>query len=134
RHIIREAFQDAPKPGGDALVRGFARLSGDRVARERLRDELTGKAWQDLPAEFLAERWSAFCYLTPAAYRHYLPALLLGALDGPIPRKDLLHATVYSLRPSFHALYYHGRDEQFLANQAAFAPPEFDAACAFLGW
>ena len=63
-----------------------------RAGEERIRRDLAGKPWQGLTAEFLEKRWASFCYLSPTAYRYYLPSLLVGALDGLDGRQPFAHS------------------------------------------
>lgn len=121
RQEIQAAFAGLPIPPARRLIRHKYRR--DRAGEERIRQALAGKTWQSLGPDFLRERWASFGYLSPEAYRYYLSALLIGALEEFSDSADLLHATLFSLPPSYWALYYRGKDRDFAAKQSAFTPP-----------
>jgi hypothetical protein len=87
-----------------------------------------------LTPEFLDARGTAFkYYLSPEAYRYYLPALLTGALQEFSENGSLTYSVVWNLRPSFWALYDAGDDRDLRARQSAFTEDQYGAVCAFLG-
>lgn len=129
---ISEAFGDLPVPIRRNLIRHLH--SVDRPGEEQIRQELTGKRWQDLTSEFLGGRLFSFMYLSPEAYRYYLPALLVRAVEETAEDSDLVHSVVYHLLPSFWSLYYQGDDRDLRAKQDAFSPRQYLAVCAFLGY
>ena len=133
RTMIRAAFGERPVPDPATLVRDVERAM-DRPGADAIRADLAGRAWPDLTPEFLAARWSAFCYLSPEGYRYYLPSLLAAALDALPETGGLTHAVVFGLRPSFWALYYAGDDRGLRERQAVFTPAQYDAVVAFLGF
>jgi hypothetical protein len=128
RETINTAFAGLPIPNPRRLLRPFYRQEG-----ERLRKELAGKSWQSLTSEVLARQRSAFMYLSPKAYRYYLPSLLTWAFRE-LPEDDRpMHSVVFGLRPSFWLLYYEGKDDDLHYQQSAFTPEQYRAVCAFLG-
>lgn len=131
RNAIEAAFEDLPIPGAQTLI--APHRERDRAGEERIRSDLAGKSWQSLSADFLVARWASFCYLSPEAYRYYLPALLLRGLESLAKQGDFAHSVVFSLAPSFHSLYYEGKDERFQAELDAFTDEQHRAVAGFLG-
>ena len=131
QNAIKTAFPERPIPKRTILG---PLAPQDRLSAKTFERELVGKTWQSLTPEFLATRWSAYCYLSAEAYRYYLPALLMAALKELPNTRGLLHSVVFDLRPSFWLLYYEGTDDTFQSRQAAFTIPQYHAVCAFLGW
>lgn len=130
RQAITAAFGALPVPPPKRLIRPLS--TRDRVGEEGIRRALAGKTWQSFPPGFFHSRWAAFCYLSPEGYRYYLPALLTGALDELNESSSLAHSVVFSLRPSFWALYYEGEDQDFIARQSRFTPEQYRAVTEFL--
>jgi hypothetical protein len=129
RAQILAAFRRSHPPTAEQLIYSYK----DRNAgsANRLRAELAGKHWEELSYAFLKERWSSFCYLTPQAYHYYLPALLVTALDH-FHDHDIVHSVVYGLRPSEHAVYYHGADAQFEALLSELSSEEVASVASFM--
>lgn len=128
---IEAAFGALAIPEPEALI--LPQGPGNRASAERIRNELAGKSWQSLTPEFLKGRWSAYCYLTPEAYRYYLPALLHGVLEVLPTDEDLAHSVVWALRPCFRCLYYDGDDARLRERQALFTSEQYRAVVDFLG-
>jgi hypothetical protein len=99
----------------------------------RFRELLRGRTWQSLSPEFLTDYWSSYCYLSPLAYRYYLPALLTGALDRILESGGLPHSVVFDLGGDFDTLYHTGEDRQFQRRQALLTAAQYEAVCSFLG-
>lgn len=131
RAAIEAAFGSLPTPAARTLI--LPCRERDRAGEERIRRDLAGKPWQSLSAGFLEQRWASFCYLSPIAYRYYLPSLLLGALDGLDGRQPFAHSVLFSLPPSFWHLYYEGRDERFKSRLDVFNEVQLRAVAGFLG-
>jgi hypothetical protein len=131
RAAIHAAFGNLPTPAERTLILPCAER--DRAGEESIRRDLAGKPWQSLSAEFLEQRWASFCYLSPTAYRYYLPSLLVGALDSLDGRQPFVHSVLFSLPPSFWHLYYKGRDERFQSRLEAFNDEQLRAVAGFLG-
>ena len=129
RHQVISAFRGLQPPSPEHLI--CASDARNYASSERTRAAFAGKRWHDLSPEFLQKQSVAFCYLTPRAYRYYLPALLLTALDRF--HEGGVHSAVYSLLPSEYAIYYHGADEFFEWRLKAFTPEQIKAVAAFLG-
>ena len=131
RAQVVAAFTDSVPPLPEDISRSPRPRDDD--GSEAIRSELAGKRWQDLPAAFLEKRWSSFCYLTPQAYRYYLPALLVTALDQFEDEGDVVHSVLYGLVPSAHAIYYHGADARAEERLAQLSPQQITSVAAFLG-
>jgi hypothetical protein len=129
RREVETTFGRLAPPAAGALTVGGEL---DPPQQAAIRSALVGRHWRELDGAFLAERWASFCYLTPQAYRFYLPALLLGALERFPAHEGLAHSAVYSLAPSFWCLYYRGRDAQFEARLALLSRQQHLAVCSFL--
>ncbi len=130
RQEIISAFSGLIPPEATNLI---GPSTGDQDGEEKIRRELAGKTWLSLDTEFLKERWSSFCYLSAEGYRYYLPALLTKCLENLSEENDFVHATVYSLAPSYWHLYYRSEDEQFDYQNSLFLPQQYGAVCSFLG-
>ena len=126
REEINAAFANLPVPAPRTLTR-------DRKGAAKIRKEFANKNWQSIPPEFFVKGWSSFYYLSPEAYRYYLPALLLAGLQDTLEDSGLTHSVLWVLRPSFGALYYDGEDRDLRVKQSAFTPAQYRAVCAFLG-
>lgn len=122
------AILETPKP--EDLLRPS---TGDEAGEREIQRELAGKKWINLDAEYLAERWSSFCYLSAKGYRYYLPALLMSCLENFSEENDLIHSAVYSLQTSYWSLYYLGRDETFQYQTSLFNAEQYRVVCSFLG-
>jgi hypothetical protein len=104
---VRAAFADVPYPGdGNIVPGGPGAWEPDAIA-----EVLRGKDWRDLSGiDF--EYGSAPSFLTPEAFRYYLPALLLNLLDGLGPQgwdsptyfDSLAMSTCTSLEPPPYSL------------------------------
>jgi hypothetical protein len=132
QEAITTAFAGLPIPKPRTLIQSLH--PDDRLSGEEFRKELAGKSWQSLTPELLAEQWSRFSYLSPKAYRYYLPALLIAALQEVSDNNSLMHTAAWHLRPSFWLLYHEGKDDDLIYQQSAFTPAQYCAVCAFLGF
>lgn len=142
RNAIHAAFAKMPVPKTHSLIgRIWHDDPKNRPSALKIQGELAGKSWQSLTPEFLASWRYSFCYLSPEAYRYYLPSLLIGAFNDfsgsselmPSEYGGLMHSTVFDLIPSFWSLYYEGEDAYFRSRQKAFTWPQYRAVCTFLG-
>jgi hypothetical protein len=131
RDAIHRAFGGLPVPQAEQLI--ATPRTRDTQSEERIRAVLQGKTWQNLAPEFPTEHWASYCYLSPVAYRYYLPALLIGALDRMAERGGLVHSVLFDLRPDFYWLYLTGEDQKFEQRQALFSVAQYKAVCDFLG-
>ncbi len=129
---ITGVFGIGKRPSGTDLIPDV----GERDAGEvtALRRRLGGRTWDLLSQDWLREHWASFCYFAPQGYRHFLPALLCGALRDVRKGGDLVHSTVFSLQPSYWAIYWRGADREHEARVAALTRAEYDLVCEFLGF
>lgn len=58
---------------------------------------------------------------------------LLDRLASASDDSDLLHSTLYRLKPSYYRLYREGRDEWFDYQTSLFSSEQYSAVCSFLG-
>jgi hypothetical protein len=124
---IHAAFGTLPVPPARSL------LSYADSSAQAFRTELAGKRWQDLSASFWTKRWACCCYLSPEAYRYYLPSLLVAALQEFPSDDGLVSSVVFHLRPDFHPLYYQGEDSVLRARLSILSTDQYRAVSAFLG-
>ena len=130
---IEAAFDAAPMPAANELTRPIddprSRAEADLFAAK-----LRGRHWSTLDRDFLRRNWAAWCYLTPAAQRHYVPALLRAALEAAdLSREPLVHSIAYIfLTPSAYAVYFSGRDAHFDALGALLNALQREAIRKFL--
>jgi len=105
---IEEAFADAEYPGHrleDIAPRAYG-------SDAELLCAFAGKHWRNLSAKFLERhRTFEFCFLTPTAFRFYLPAYLIGSIRHPIRSKAWTDMVIYHLSPPKASGY---RDEDAL--------------------
>jgi hypothetical protein len=148
RSSILRAFAEVARPNKRKLVHSAYRrevwrpgrrsASAEEIIAER-RDsaeadgfaaELADRRWEDLSDEFIANRWSAFCYLGAEGYRYYLPALLLAALRN----RDFAWTVVWQLQPDAWYVLWHGGDPLFDEQIPLFSPDQHAAVATFLEW
>ena len=83
KEIIRRTFADTQYPGDDALVRSRGDQPDAVVALFRGKTD-----WRTLSADYVdragAVSPSALSFLSPDAFRFYLPAYLLADIDGAL--------------------------------------------------
>ena len=72
---IRAAFAGAPYPGDAHLVATDRDYDG-------VRDSFAGRRSGDVTAALVSYQYNALFFMTPAAFRYYLPAYLVAVLRG----------------------------------------------------
>jgi Family of unknown function (DUF6714) len=93
---IRSAFAGARYPGDDRLVPQTARRDRER---EQITRDFAGRHWSELGVEFVRRQPEALLLMSPDAFRFYLPAYVLAAVEHS-RRSDLAPAAVVqSLTP-----------------------------------
>lgn len=70
---IRVGFQSLPYPGDQNIVYDN---TGNHLECVKIQKELEGKHWSEVSPETLVRENSALCFMTPSAFRFYLPAYL----------------------------------------------------------
>jgi hypothetical protein len=134
---IERAFADVPYPGDDHICRGAGvQVEGSEEAN--IAAVFRGRHWRDVPLEGLARYSATFCFLTPEAFRFYLPAYLLAVIRlSPeeverVPIAGALEESlIQSLRPATYDPilwdYRHQRIDPL-------TPDQKTAVQAFLHW
>ncbi len=130
---ITRGFGVGKKPRGQKLIESNA-ATDDPAGTAALAKALRGRTWDQVPLDWLRDKWSSFIYLTPEGYHHYLPSLLCGALTDLKDDGNLVHRVTFSLVPSYWHIYYRGADRKHEARVATLAPEEYDLVCEFLAW
>ena len=90
RRLLEGAFASTPVPEEGHVTACTCEACRDFVAL------VEGRPWREVEREVLLLHRDRLPFLTPAGYRHYLPAYLLAALDeGPEARRVLQSTLVY---------------------------------------
>jgi hypothetical protein len=105
---IERAFADVAYPGDDGICKGVtdeARRLGTEEAN--IEAVFRGRHWRDVPVENLSLYSATLSFLTPEAYRFYLPAYMLAVIRlAPeaikrFPRSgDIEGSLLFSLEPA----------------------------------
>ena len=74
---IRSAFSDVEYPGDDGIVPDHVGWDPDV---DEVGEAFAGKRWQDVTSEDIASQRDGLCFMTPEAFRFYLPAYLLACI------------------------------------------------------
>ena len=121
---IEAAFAEVPYPGPEALFNGHCCECADVSA------SYAGKRWTEIALEdVLAGRET--CLLSPAAWRYYLPALMIWCIRAP-ETVDVIHDNlVYQLEPPDDR---RGVPEWFHARARGFSREQRSAIAAYLDW
>jgi hypothetical protein len=111
---VAAAFADVPRPApGEIVPCGCDECAG--VARS-----FAGVSWREVGAEVLEENYDKLPLLSPAAFRHFLPAYLLHSL-GRFENAGVCEYTLYALTPGkaggAAAEYYRARFSRFTPEQ-----------------
>lgn len=121
RTKIREAFGGSEYPGDDNLVRD----SGHDPECRELAAAFRGKAWESISTQMIRGHKDAFPLFTPAAFRYYLPAYLLGCIDARSEVDVAWDSVIFHLAPPSKSVRFTERAEGFTDLQA-------DALVSFL--
>jgi hypothetical protein len=118
---IEAAWANVPYPGDENLRDGSS-LEGQEVA-----DFLRGKRWKDvtltsLQSEYVGDGSACLGFLSPAAFRYYLPAYMLIAVDHYYNADVIADSAWSSLNPSYPEgtemwLWWHERVCEFSSEQ-----------------
>jgi hypothetical protein len=96
RRSISSVFPDSPPPAATEIS------PLDEMDGEKMRAGLAGLSWRDAPDDVVHQiQWDLHAF-RPAAFRYYLPALMLAALAHP--EWDLAGALVFHLTPAVSLL------------------------------
>lgn len=91
---VEAAFADAPRPLDDELLHPDSRDDGDIAALYGIRH------WLDVPDGVIVREYSALAFLSPAGFRHFLPAYLSYALRHPESDAYTVESTIFALKPT----------------------------------
>ncbi len=107
KDTIRRTFADTPYPGDHALVRSRGQEPDAVVALFRGKND-----WRALTADYVdragAASPSALSFLSPAAFRFYLPAYLLADIDGGLTFTALLALALHAAPRTADVAGLHG--------------------------
>ena len=115
--LIEAAFAETNYPGDTQLVDDN---SGYHLECNEVAAAFRGKHWKEVPLETLRYHSAGIFFLTPEAYRFYLPAYLLAAVLHYDQVDTLPDSVVFSLIPPSDARdveAYRQRVEGFTATQ-----------------
>lgn len=132
RQEIEQAFAGLRMPSRQALVDLQAWDELDLPEAREIQNALAGREWTSLEADLLKKYWSSFGYLTPEAYRYYLPALLVRSLKDPAGEDTLMDSAFAALLPDFETLYVEGEDPDYNDQISLFSEAQYKAVCSFL--
>jgi hypothetical protein len=120
---IETAFDDAPRPSNDALLHPECH---DDMDLEGLR---TVDHWRRLPDELVVSEYAALAFLSPAGFRHFIPAYMIWVLRHPMSNEAVVDSTVWA----FHAELYNEGLRPFVRSKWSLLDSEQrDAVMAFL--
>lgn len=132
---IEETFADTPMPAGPLLT-----FIDEQGADYEL--ELTGTAWQTMQPWLLSLNGAAFCWMSPEAFRYFLPAALRAAVLGVRGNADPdYHLVNWMIDPRTSSKRSRERIAAFTASERAaivaylracvrYAPDELERALA----
>jgi hypothetical protein len=121
RARIQHAFaaEAAPAAGDITLHRPCDECEGFTAA-------LAGKHWTAVTPALVGRVKDSLPLLTRAAFRHYLPAFMVGALDDRAAIDTMWDSLIFGLKPR--------RAGDFEARVAGFSKEQTDAIAAFVEW
>jgi hypothetical protein len=93
---ILEAFETTPYPGDGGLVTD---QSGYDPESSEIANAFKGKDWRDVSVEMLRSYAEALPLFTPAAFRYYLPAYMIGCVDSRYAVDVALDSVLFNLTP-----------------------------------
>jgi hypothetical protein len=135
KETIRRTFADTRYPGDHALVRSRGDEPDAVVALFRGKTD-----WRTLTADYVdragAASPSALSFLSPAAFRFYLPAYLLADIDGALTFTEPAFFLYYGLEDTTRDLRAHTQT-WWEVQQEHFAPLTHDEAAViveYLRW
>ena len=87
RDAVRRAFWDVPYPGDDRLLADDCN-SPDEV--EKLQSQDWNSHWTNVPDRVIEWHANRLAFLSPEAYRFYLPAFIIYSLEKPESSEPVL--------------------------------------------
>jgi len=135
RDQIVAAFCSVPKVADSDLLKpvdpsSCADWESYREKRDQIAAPLRGKNWDELDHEQRSECLQNQSYLSPAAFRYFLPAFLLSSLED----EDFAWSTVVRVSPNFCEIHHGGRDAALDARIADLDAAQYRAVVTFLTW
>src|SRR4030042_1474845 len=91
---VNRAFWNVPYPGDDRLL---AEDCCDSHELERLQSQGWNSHWANVPEEVIEWHANSLAFLSPEAYRFYLPAFIIYSLRRPESEEPVLPFLVYDL-------------------------------------
>lgn len=101
---IEAAFADTKYPGDDRLVYDN---SGYHLECNEIAAAFRGKDWRELSVEMLRYHAQSLAFMTPEAYRFYLPAYLIAAALHYDEADIIPDAVVFNLIPPSEDWLFH---------------------------
>jgi hypothetical protein len=124
---IERTFATVPYPGDSDLVYDN---SGDHLECSEVAEAFRGRNWKDLDLDFLRYHAQSIFFLSPAAYRFYLPAYLLVSLRS-FAEADTIPGTIIGSLTAPKGQNPEDMDF-FLRTVRMFEPEQREAITAFL--
>jgi hypothetical protein len=94
---IERAFSNTRCPGDEKIVDVNTDVPSEYKS---MRDLYKGRDWKDVDIKTLRETGSNLCFLSSAAFRYYLPGLMMGVLEHYVEVDTLSDSLVFALTPS----------------------------------
>jgi hypothetical protein len=97
QRMVEEAFSEVPRPSNEELL------------HERCYDDMDLEPlypiahWRDMTDEDVINAYSALSFLSPAGFRHFVPAYMSYALRNPTSPQAVVSSTVWAFAPSMYA-------------------------------
>jgi hypothetical protein len=93
--LIESAFASAPRPPDEALIHEECRSDDTDI------EPLYGVPhWHDLLDDAVEGTYAALFFLSPAGFRHFLPAYMSWVLRNPDSGAAVVDATIFALTPA----------------------------------
>ena len=93
---IEDAFADAPRPPNEALLHEQCMDDNDIVYLYPV------EHWRDMSDELVETEYAALSFLSPAGFRHFIPAYMSFALRRLDSGAAAVDSTIWSLAPVFY--------------------------------
>jgi hypothetical protein len=120
---IENAFADVTYPGDDKLVKSLEYYDNLKVVID-----FKGKHWKEISQESLLKHRFDLSRFTPEAFRFYLPAYLIGSLQGE-DRGEIIEHVIFSFIPPIAE----GKEKgEFLNSLKSFDSKQISAIKAFV--
>jgi hypothetical protein len=121
---IEAAFGDAPRPANDALLH-------ERCCDDNDIERLYAVAhWRQMPDSLVESEYAALSFLSPAGFRHFIPAFMGFTLRHVDANAAAVDSTIWSLAPVVYSDA--GIREFVISKLASLTGSQRDAVIAFL--